>query len=97
MQNAAEPHEARMLQPIQRPLHMQPVHMQQQPMPPLQMLPTQTQPVQYQEWQPHQPQPQSLVPYNPAAQAAPQQSQPAVQPVLWVPAQPQTPLQMPAR
>ncbi len=85
---------------------MQPVQMQ-----PIQVPLEQTQPVQYQEWQPHQSAPhtqpvsvpQSFVPYTPPAQQIPQQNQVrtqrqnAVQPVLWVPAQSQAPLLLPAR
>lgn len=79
MPSAPEPTVAQMMQ------------MSQAQMQPLRMLPTQAQPVQYQEWQPHQSPPPSLVPYNPPASLPAQQLQTVVQPVLWVPAQTQSP------
>ena len=107
--SAPEPEQARMLLPMpQQPaplagLSMAPQLMQPVPMQPLQLPPVQTQPIQYQEWQPHPSVPQSFSPYNPPAQQVPQQSlvpqqsQNAVQPVLWVPPQSQAPLLLPAR
>ncbi len=98
MQNAPEPTQARLMQPMQ--MHqMQPIQMPQPQAAPLRLLSAPTQPVQYQEWQPHQSPPASSVPYNPPAQTPPQQTQTAVQPVLWVPAQSQAtaPLLIPAQ
>lgn len=111
MQETAEPHQARLLQPMSMPPgRMAPQQMQPMTMQPLQVVPQLTQPVRYQEWQPHssppqqqyrpqtnQPQSESLVPYTPPVSAVPPQAQSAVQPVLWVPAQSPAPLLMPAR
>ncbi len=92
MANAPEPTEARLMQPMYTQPQMRMLTMQ-----PLQVQPVQTQPVQYQEWQQHQAASPQV--YNPPAQMVPQPPQTAVQPVLWVPAQPQTqaPLTLPAQ
>jgi hypothetical protein len=109
MPSAPEPEQARLLQPMSQQhaplasLSMAPQLMQPLPVQSFNLPPAQTQPIQHQEWQPHQPAPQSFVPYTPPAtevpqqSLVPQQSQTALQPVLWVPSQSQAPLLMPAQ
>lgn len=104
---APEPHQARMLQPLpQMPARFSPQSFATRPMQPLQLPPAQAQAVQHQEWQPPPSVPQSDVHYNPPVppvqqvpqqSLVPQQSQTAVQPVLWVPPQAPAPLLMPAQ